>query len=98
MLPISLLLICFLPLALFAQFTPPYDPRGNGRNWSIKGKALPWVLVDVNTGVFLKRKDISTTYLHNHTLITDTSRPFGPGLRFAANLVYWFYIRKPKTP
>jgi hypothetical protein len=54
--------------------------------------------VDVNTGIFLKQKDISTTYLHNHQTITDTSKPFGPGFRFAANLVYWFNIRKPKTP
>lgn len=229
MLSISLLLLCSLPLVLSAQFTTPYDPRGNGRNWSIKGKALPFVLgdkggisallgaeygfaknqsigidgfieltsksdnnstdtagvmhdvaryyhgreralflnyryyfsyrklrrdhgvvpyvlaflrygkidqhydplypltswlnnyethysaglmagsmfqlshsgrlaVDVDTGIFLKQRDITTTYLHNHTPITNTSKPLGPGFRFAANLVYWFCIRKPKTP
>lgn len=227
MLPIYLLLLFCFPLAVTAQFTTPYNGRGYGRNWSIKGKALPFVLgdeggisallgaeygfarnqsigidgfieltdksdnnstdtagimhdiaryyhsteralflnyryyfsyrnlrqrhgtapyvliflrygrigqhydplypltsflnndethysaglmagglfqlshtgrlaIDVNTGIFLKQKDISTTYLYNHTSTTDTSRPLSPGFRFAANLVYWFYVRKPK--
>ena len=229
MLPLVLLITLGLPLALSAQFTTPYDPRSNVRNWSIRGKALPFVLgdqsgisfllggeygfaknqsigidgfielasksdnnstdtagvmhdvaryyhsteralflnyryyfsyqklrrdhgivpyllvflrygkidehynplyplssflnnyethysaglmagtiiqlsrtgrlgVDINTGIFVKRKDISTTYSNNHHLTTDTSKLLGPGFRFAANLVYWFNIRNPKTP
>src|SRR5262249_35762341 len=35
--------------------------------------------VDVNMGVFLKRKEISTVYLTNHRLSTVASNPFGPG-------------------
>jgi hypothetical protein len=228
MLPIMLFISVCLPLALSAQFTTPYDPQGPVRNWSIKGKVLPFVLgdqggisfllggeygftrnqslgidgfvefisksdnnstdtagvmhdvaryyhsteralflnyryyfssplrqqhgivpyllvflrygkidehynplyplssflnnyqthysaglmagsviqlshtgrlgVDINTGIFVKRKDISTTYSYNHHLSTDTSRRLGPGIRFAANLVYRFNIRNPKTP
>jgi len=50
--------------------------------------------VDVNMGVFLKRKDISTVYLTNHRESTIVSSLFGPGFRLSVNLVYWFYIRK----
>lgn len=219
---------CF-PLALAAQFSTPYDPQGNFRNWSIKGKALPFVLgdeggisallgleygfarnqsigidgflelisksdnnevdtagvthdvatyyrsrekalflnyryyfnfkklrydrgiipyalvflrygtiyqhyiplypltsflnnnekhysagamagsifqlshggrlgVDVNMGVFLKRKDVAAVYMVNHRLSTINSSPFGPGFRLSANLLYWFYIRKAALP
>jgi len=46
MLPKLLLVVCCFPLLLSAQFATPYDPQGNFRNWSIKGKALPFVLGD----------------------------------------------------
>lgn len=49
--------------------------------------------VDVNTGVFIKQKDISTVYLLNHDRSNFKSKPIGPGFRLSANLVYWFYIR-----
>jgi len=54
--------------------------------------------VDVNMGLFLKRKDISSVYLINHRLSTISDSPFGPGFRLSVNLVYWFYIRKPALP
>ncbi|MBS1606291.1 MAG: hypothetical protein JST42_26770 [Bacteroidetes bacterium] len=225
MLQTLLLILCCLPMALTAQFATPYDPHGNFRNWSVKGKALPFVLgdeggisallgveygfarnqsigvdgflefisksdnngvdtagvthdvatyyrsrekalflnyryyfnfknlrydrgiipyvlvflrygviyqhylplypltdfltnnekhysagimagsifqlshkgrlgVDVNMGIFLKRKDISSVYLVNHRQSTLSDSPLGPGFRLSANMIYWFYIRK----
>jgi len=40
------MLACCFPVVLSAQFVTPYDPVAHLRNWSIKGKLLPFILGD----------------------------------------------------
>ena len=49
--------------------------------------------LDINLGIFEKKKDISAVYLKNGVTSTVDSHPLGPGFRLSVNLVYWFYFR-----
>lgn len=49
--------------------------------------------LDINTGVFMKKRNITTVYLKDRLPFTVSSNPLGPGFRLSVNLVYWFYLR-----
>ncbi len=46
--------------------------------------------LDINTGLFIKKKDIWTVYRENDSERITRRRPIGPGFRLSVNLVWWF--------